>query len=106
MEDVMLEDCKADYSNFFGSTVRTVLIKGGTNRNGNFQELKIKSIAFSEADLARCEFLHTKLKGIDLSDSNITGAAFTEFDIKGATLSYEQALYVAQNLLQIKIADY
>lgn len=86
-------DSRADYVNFTGSTLESIIFKEISLKEAFFQEVKVnKKLIFDKADLSGADFLHTKLAGVDFSKSTFDSLRFSPDHVMGVKINPLQAV--------------
>lgn len=104
LEDVLFENCNAQYMQMRFSNVQRVVFRRCDLKGADFEGTDFSGCELVSCDLSECEFSGCRMMGADLRGSNLEGAHLGPEVIKGAIVNTSQAMYLA-GLMGIDIRD-
>lgn len=104
LNNVTFENCLLDMAALNQLNLKTVVFSGCQMKDASFNENKLVKVKFAHCNLNEMTFWQTKLKGLDFSDSEFETIDLDQEMMRGLKVNSEQASFLAQYFLGIKVS--
>lgn len=102
-KEVSFDNCNLNFANLNEMKLASVTFKTCQLTEINCMETSLKVTRFTKCELNNADFTNTPLNKSDLRSCQFEAIRVQPFDIRGCRVSAEQALYFANQFLELRI---
>lgn len=95
MQDIKIENCMMNYTNFFGTTIKYACLLENQMQEASFIQTIFKNVLLTNNDMTRCELMKSDCRQIDFSHCEISGIQIDYQSLKGMKVNMYQAVELA-----------
>jgi len=103
IKEVQFDQCNLNLANLNEAKLTKVTFQASRLTEINCMETTLKQVKFTQSDLNNADLTNTNLHRLDLSTCQFKAIRMQPFDIRGCRVNAEQALYFANQFLELRI---